>query len=64
MGVKLGLSVRGKNIDWGCLRIEEDVTGGWRRLHEEEVHNLCFSPKIINDQIKEEMGGECSTHER
>jgi hypothetical protein len=22
-------------------------TGGWRKLHDEEVHNLCSSPRII-----------------
>jgi len=30
----------------------EDVTGGWRKLHNEELHNLHFSPK--GDQIREE----------
>jgi hypothetical protein len=24
-----------------------DVTGGWRKLHNEELHNLYFSPSII-----------------
>jgi hypothetical protein len=24
-----------------------EVTGGWRKLHNEELHNLCFSPNII-----------------
>jgi hypothetical protein len=23
------------------------VTGGWRKLHDEELHNLCSSPSII-----------------
>jgi hypothetical protein len=23
------------------------VTGGWRKLHNEELHNLNFSPNII-----------------
>jgi len=23
------------------------VVGGWRRLHNEELHNLCISPNII-----------------
>jgi hypothetical protein len=27
-------------------KMEEEV-GGWRRLHDEEVHNLCSSPNII-----------------
>jgi hypothetical protein len=25
----------------------DEVTGGWRKLHNEERHNLCFSPSII-----------------
>jgi hypothetical protein len=25
----------------------EDVAGGWRRLLNEEVHNLCSVPNII-----------------
>jgi hypothetical protein len=25
----------------------EEVTGDWRRLHNEELHNLCGSPNII-----------------
>jgi hypothetical protein len=25
----------------------DDVTGGWRRLHNEKVHNLYSSPNII-----------------
>jgi len=25
----------------------KDVAGGWRRLYNEEVHNLCASPSII-----------------
>jgi hypothetical protein len=41
-----------------------EVTGGWRKLHNEELHNLYSSPSIIkNDQVKEnEMGKECSTN--
>jgi len=26
---------------------EEEVAGGWRRLHSEELHNLYPSPNII-----------------
>jgi hypothetical protein len=26
---------------------KEEVSGGWRRLHNEELHNLCSSPNII-----------------
>jgi hypothetical protein len=25
----------------------EEVAGGWRRLHNEELHNLNISPNII-----------------
>jgi hypothetical protein len=38
------------------------MTGDWRRLHNEELHN---SYAYSGDQIKEdEMGGACSMHER
>jgi hypothetical protein len=30
---------------FGPKRVE--VTGGWRKLHKEELHNLYFSPSII-----------------
>jgi hypothetical protein len=41
---------------WGCMRKkiwgeyldqEEEVVGGWRKLHNEALHNLCASPNII-----------------
>jgi hypothetical protein len=25
----------------------EEVIGGWRKLHNEELHNMCCSPSII-----------------
>jgi hypothetical protein len=25
----------------------EEVVGGWRRLHNKELHNVCASPSII-----------------
>jgi hypothetical protein len=28
-------------------RKRDEVTGGWRKLHNEELHNLYFSPNII-----------------
>jgi len=38
----------------------EEVAGGWRTLHKEELHNLYTSSDIIM-VIKEcEMGGACS----
>jgi predicted RNA-binding protein YlqC (UPF0109 family) len=39
----------------------DEVTGGWRKLHDEELHNLYSSPNIMNFQVKEdEMGRVCS----
>jgi hypothetical protein len=40
------------------------VAGGWRRLHNEELHNLYLSSNVIRvNQIKrDEMDGACSTH--
>jgi hypothetical protein len=35
--------------------------GGWRRLHNEELHNLYVSPDIIR---VDNIGGACSTHGR
>jgi hypothetical protein len=42
----------------------DEVTGGWRKLHNEELHNLYSSPSIIR-MIKfkdDEMGGSCNTN--
>jgi hypothetical protein len=27
--------------------MRDEVTGGWRKLHEEELHDLYSSPRII-----------------
>jgi hypothetical protein len=41
----------------------DEVTGGWRKLHNEELHNLYSLPSIINMIVKEdEMGRACSTN--
>jgi hypothetical protein len=43
-----------------------EVTGGWRKLHNEELHNSYSSPSIIR-MIKvreDEMGRTCSTNWR
>jgi hypothetical protein len=35
-----------------CGPKRDDVTGGWRKLHKEELHDLYSSPSIIR------MGGK------
>jgi hypothetical protein len=39
----------------------DEVTGGWRKLHNEELHDLYSSPSIIRI-IKSRMGVACSTN--
>jgi hypothetical protein len=39
----------------------EEVVGGWRMLHNEELHNLYASSNIVS--AISEKGGACSTHE-
>jgi hypothetical protein len=42
----------------------DEVTGGWRKLHNEELHNLYSSPNIIRmiKRGENEMGRACSKH--
>jgi hypothetical protein len=41
----------------------DGVTGGSKKLHNDELHNLYSLPSIISDQVKEdEMGRACSTY--
>jgi len=40
----LGTTVTNHNL-FGPKR--EEVAGGWRRLHNEELHNLYASPNIV-----------------
>jgi PAS domain-containing protein len=41
----------------------DEMIGGWRKLHNEELHNLYISPKKLEWQVmKGEMGRECGTH--
>jgi hypothetical protein len=41
----------------------DEVTGGCRKLHNEELHNLYFSRSITIDYGKEdEMGKACSMY--
>jgi hypothetical protein len=55
MGAKLGLSLWGRNKDWGVFRRvlrwifwpkrKEDRS--WRKLHNDELHSLYSSPNIV-----------------
>jgi hypothetical protein len=42
----------------------EEVAGGSRRLHNEELYNLYASPNIIDQMKEDEMSGLCSRHGR
>jgi hypothetical protein len=40
------------------------MIGGWRKLHNEEIHNFQSSPSTIRKIVKEgEMGHEFSKHD-
>jgi hypothetical protein len=45
-------------------RQREEVTGEWRKLHNEELHNLYYSPNFIKVIKENAMGGACSTYRR
>jgi hypothetical protein len=38
----------------------DEVTGGWRKLHNEELHGLYSSP--IDQSKEDEMGRACDVH--
>jgi hypothetical protein len=40
----------------------DEVMGGWRKPHKEELHNLYASPSIIRMIKDDEMCRECSTN--
>jgi hypothetical protein len=42
----------------------DEVTGEWRKLHNEQLHDLYSSPSIIRiiKAMKDEIGGACSTN--
>jgi hypothetical protein len=38
------------------------MTGGWRKLRNEDLRDLYTSPSMINKVKQVEMGGACSTN--
>jgi len=41
----------------------DEVTGEWRKLHNEKLNDFYSYPILFGDQIrKNEMGGACSAH--
>jgi polynucleotide 5'-kinase involved in rRNA processing len=68
MGVKLGRSRSLRVFENKMLRRifgpkRDEVTEEWRKLHNEELSDLCSSPNIFGVKIKKnEMGGACSTY--
>jgi hypothetical protein len=44
--------------------MRDEVTGEWRKLHNEELHNLYSSPDIIRQVKANEVGRACGMHGR
>jgi hypothetical protein len=41
----------------------DEVIGSWRKLHNEELHNLYCPPSIIRmNKSRRVMGGACNTN--
>jgi hypothetical protein len=40
----------------------DEVTGEWRKLHNEELHDLYSSPSMIRINQEDEMVGACTTN--
>jgi hypothetical protein len=44
----------------GIFGSKKELTGGWRKLYSEEVHNLYYSPNIIRTIKSRKM--RCAGH--
>jgi hypothetical protein len=44
--------------------VRERSAGGGRLLHNKQLHDLCSSPNIRILIEEDEMGRECSTHDK
>jgi hypothetical protein len=40
----------------------DEITEGWRKLHNEELHNLYSSPNTVKMNKGDVMGRPCNTH--
>jgi len=72
-GANLGLSHYGENTDWGWLYTRcwgrfgptmKEVTECWRKMHENEHHDLHPLPNMDDKIQVAEMCGACVTHKR
>jgi len=72
-GVNLGLSHYGENTDWGWLWTRcwgrfgptiKEVKECWRKIHENEHHDLHPLPNTDDKIQVAEMCGACVTHRR
>ena len=63
---KRGMLAAGNRQQHSCMPRRDEVTGEWRRLHNEELNDLYSSPNIVRgDKIeKNEMGWACSMYGR
>jgi len=43
-------------------RKRDEVTGEWRKIHNDELTDLFSSPSIVQVIKKDEMGGTCNTY--
>jgi hypothetical protein len=45
-GIQTG-GIRKQSVEKNIWTKKDEVTGGWRKLHNEELHDLCSSPSVI-----------------